>query len=129
MTPAPEAPRFKRPNPILAGLQGRCPNCGDGPMFAGFLRVSERCAHCGFDLKAADSCDGPAVFIILIVGFAATFGALFTQMTYSPPAWVSLIIWLPLAAIACLALLRPFKGVLVALQFHHRAGEARNDDA
>jgi uncharacterized protein (DUF983 family) len=118
----------RRPNPILAGLKGRCPNCGDGPMFSGYLRVADRCSACGFDLKAADSGDGPAVFIILIVGFIATFGALFMQMAYAPPPWVLLAIWLPTAAILCLALLRPFKGVLVALQFHHKAGEQRNDD-
>jgi uncharacterized protein (DUF983 family) len=117
-----------RPNPILAGLRGRCPNCGKGPLFAGFLRVAERCSACGFDLKKADSGDGPAVFIILIVGFLATFGALFTQMRFSPPPWVLLVTWLPITAIACLALMRPFKGVLVALQFHHRSGEQRNDD-
>jgi uncharacterized protein (DUF983 family) len=65
---------------------------------------------------------------MLIVGFIATFGALFTEMTYDPPIWLVLVIWLPLTVLMCLALLRPFKGVLVALQFHHRAGELRNDD-
>ena len=55
-------------NPIVAGLACRCPNCGEGPLFDGFLTVSKRCEACGFDLSAADSGDGPAVFIILIVG-------------------------------------------------------------
>ena len=120
--------RRPRPNPILAGLAGRCPNCGDGPMFSGFLRVAERCSACGFDLKKADSGDGPAVFIILVVGFIAVFGALFSEMALDLPPWILLLFWLPAAAVLCLALLRPFKGVLVALQFHHKAGELRNDD-
>ena len=118
----------QRPNPVLAGLRCRCPNCGRGPLFSGYLKVAETCRVCGFDLKAAESGDGPAVFIILIVGFLVGFAALFTEIAYSPPIWLHLVLWLPLALILCLALLRPFKGVMVALQFHHRAAEVRNDD-
>ena len=97
-------------------------------MFAGFLRIADRCSACGFDLKAADSGDGPAVFIILVVGFVAVFGALFSEMVFNLSPWIVVVTWLPIAAVLCLALLRPFKGVLVALQFHHKAGELRNDD-
>ena len=64
------------PNPVLAGLACRCPNCGEGPLFAGFLKVSPRCEACGLDLAKADSGDGPAVFVILIAGFVVAFGAL-----------------------------------------------------
>ena len=111
-------------NPILAGLACRCPNCGEGPLFEGFLRVSPRCEACGFDLKKVDTGEGPAVFVILIGGFAACFLALFVEVAFNPPVWVLLVVFLPLAAIICLALLRPFKGVLIALQFHHRASQA-----
>jgi uncharacterized protein (DUF983 family) len=45
-----------------------------------------------------------------------------------PPVWLHMIIWLPLTAILCLVLLRPFKGVMLALQFHHRASEAGGRD-
>lgn len=115
-------------NPVLAGLACRCPNCGKGPLFSGFLKVSERCEACGFDLKAADSGDGPAVFIILIVGTLMGFGALITEVAVHPPVWVHMVIWLPLTAILCVGLLRPFKGVMLALQFHHRASEAGGRD-
>lgn len=118
----------RRPNPILTGLRCRCPNCGRGPLFSGYLKVAPTCRACGFDLKAADSGDGPAVFIILIVGFLVGFAALWTEIAYSPPIWLHLALWLPLALILCLVLLPPFKGVLVALQFHHQASEVRNDD-
>ena len=114
-------------NPVLAGLACRCPNCGEGPLFQGFITVADRCEACGFDLKKADSGDGPAVFIILIVGFLVCFGMLFTEIAFHPPIWVHLVLWLPLTAILCLVLLRPFKGVLIALQFHHRAEEGRHD--
>ncbi|HWE47489.1 MAG TPA: DUF983 domain-containing protein [Caulobacteraceae bacterium] len=118
----------RRPNPVLAGLKGRCPNCGAASMFSGFLRIADRCPACGFDLRSADAGDGPAVFIILVAGFICAFGALFSEMAFNAPPWLLLLIWLPVSAVLCLALLRPFKGVLVALQFHHKAGELRNDD-
>jgi uncharacterized protein (DUF983 family) len=114
-------------NPVLAGLACRCPNCGKGPLFAGFLKVHDRCAVCGFDLAKTDSGDGPAVFIILIVGGLVCFAALYTEVAFKPPIWVSMVVW-PLVAVGLsVALLRPFKGVLVAMQFHNKASEARHD--
>jgi uncharacterized protein (DUF983 family) len=115
-------------NPIAAGIACRCPNCGEGHLFEGYLRVAPRCEACGFDLSAADSGDGPAVFIVLIVGMIVCFGALVTEVVAHPPVWVHLIIWLPLTAILVAVLMRPFKGVMLALQFHHKASEARHDD-
>jgi uncharacterized protein (DUF983 family) len=79
-------------------------------------------------LSAADSGDGPAVFIVLVVGVVVCFSALVTEIAFHPPVWVHLVIWLPLAAILVLALLRPFKGVMLAMQFHHKASEAGHDD-
>ena len=116
------------PNPFLTGLACRCPACGEGPLFDGYLKVAARCEACGFDLVKADSGDGPVVFIILIVGMIVVFGMLFTEFTVHPPIWVHLLVWLPLTVILSLALVRPFKGVLVAMQFANRASEARHDD-
>jgi uncharacterized protein (DUF983 family) len=112
------------PNPFLAGLMGRCPNCGEGPLFVGFLEVSPRCEACGFDLAKADSGDGPAVFVILIAGFIVAFAALITEIAVHPPVWVHLVLWLPATLILCLLLLRPTKGLLLASQFKNRASEA-----
>jgi uncharacterized protein (DUF983 family) len=114
-------------NPFLTGLACRCPNCAEGRLFEGFLRVAARCEACGQDLRAADSGDGPAVFIVLIVGMIACFGALVTEVAYHPPAWVHLVVWLPLTVILTAVLIRPFKGVMLAMQFHHKASEARRD--
>jgi uncharacterized protein (DUF983 family) len=119
----------RRPvNPVVAGLACRCPACGEGALFDGYLKVSRRCEACGLDLAAADSGDGPAVFIVLVVGVLVCFSALFTEIAFHPPVWVHLIIWLPLAAILTGVLLRPFKGVMLAMQFHHRASEAGHGD-
>jgi uncharacterized protein (DUF983 family) len=55
-------------SPFKAGLMGRCPRCGAGKLFTGFLQVAETCSHCGLELKVRDTGDGPAVFVALIVG-------------------------------------------------------------
>ena len=115
------------PNPFLAGLAGRCPNCGRGPLFEGFLKVSPVCRACGFDLSAADSGDGPVVFILLIVGMIVVFSMLIVEFKVHPPIWVHLVLWLPLTVILSLGAMRPFKGVLIAAQFHHKASEHRRD--
>jgi uncharacterized protein (DUF983 family) len=114
-------------HPLLAGVAGRCPSCGRGRLFAGFLKVAPRCDACGYDLSAADSGDGPAVFVIMVAGFIVAFAALFTEMAWSPPVWVHLVIWLPLTLVLCLALLRPFKGLMLAAQFANKASQARHD--
>ncbi|HTX49010.1 MAG TPA: DUF983 domain-containing protein [Caulobacteraceae bacterium] len=113
--------------PYLAGLAGRCPHCGKGPLFTGFLSVSPRCPVCGFDLAKADSGDGPAVFVIFIAGFVAAFGVMFTELFVRPPIWVEFV-WLPIAAALCLGLLRPMKGLMIAAQFANRASQAGRDD-
>ncbi|MBT9471181.1 MAG: DUF983 domain-containing protein [Pseudomonadota bacterium] len=115
------------PNPLLAGLRGRCPNCGEGRLFEGFLKVAPKCASCGYDLAKADSGDGPAVFVILIAGFFCAFLMLFTELKFSPPIWVHIVIFLPLTLGVCLGLLRPLKGVMLAAQFSNNASEARHD--
>jgi len=111
---------------LRAGLLCRCPNCGRGPLFSGFLAVADRCAVCGFDLKAADSGDGPAVFVTLIAGFLACFGLVIHEVVARPAWWVLLMIWPAVGLISCLSLLRPTKSLLIAMQFHHRAGEGRS---
>jgi uncharacterized protein (DUF983 family) len=114
------------PNPFLSGLAGRCPNCGEGRLFEGFLKVSPRCEACGFDLAKADSGDGPAVFVILIAGCLVAFAALFTEFAVHPPVWVHLLLWLPATLVLCLALLRPMKGLMLASQFKNNASESRH---
>lgn len=118
---------MNKPNALVAGALGRCPNCGEGRLFEGFLKVAPRCEACGYDLAKADSGDGPAVFVIMVAGFLVAFAALFTEFTVHPPIWVHLMLWLPLTLIVCVGLLRPFKGAMLAAQFMNKASEARND--
>lgn len=83
---------------------------------------------CGRHLAQVDSGDGPAVFVIMIVGFLVVFSALFTEIAVRPPIWVHLVVWLPLAAVLCLALLRPAKGLMIAAQLRNKAAQHRRDD-
>jgi len=118
---------MSRPNPLLAGAEGRCPNCGEGFLFDGFLKVATHCEACGYDLAKADSGDGPAVFVILIAGFIVAFSALITEVAVHPPVWLHLVLWLPATLIISVALLRPMKGLMLAAQFMNKASEARRD--
>ena len=113
-----------RIDPIRAGLLCRCPNCGKGPLYAGFLKVVERCAVCGFDFTRLNTGDGAAVFVMQIAGAPVVFGALFIQIAYNPPIWAMLVTALPLVAGLSLGLMRPGKGVMIALQMRNRAGQA-----
>lgn len=113
------------PSPALAGLKGRCPRCGEGPLFDGFLAPAPSCSRCGLDFAFIDSGDGPAVFIILVIGFVIVGGALVTEVVWQPPYWLHAVIWGPLAIILSLGLLRPAKGLLIGLQYAHKAEEGR----
>ena len=114
-------------SPYSTGMGGRCPRCGDGKLFKGFLTVAPSCDLCGLDYGFADSGDGPAVFVMLIAGFIVVGGALWFDFTYEPPMWVHLVVTLPLGALVCLAILRPLKGVLIALQYRNKAEQGRLD--
>jgi len=111
--------------PIGRGLRGRCPRCGEGRLFQGFLSLRPACERCGLDFSFADAGDGPAVFVILIGGFIVVFAALMTEIFFQPPYWLHAALWLPLILAVTLAPLRMIKGLLIALQYHHKAAEGR----
>jgi len=110
---------------LWAGITGHCPNCGRGKLFAGYLALASRCNVCGLDYDFADSGDGPAVFVILVTGSIVVGAALIVEVLYSPPYWVHALAWGSLSIILPLVLLRSFKGVLIALQFKHKAEEGK----
>jgi uncharacterized protein (DUF983 family) len=111
--------------PIARGVRCRCPRCGEGTLFHGFLSLRPACDRCGLDYKFADSGDGPAVFVILIGGAIVVAAALITEVVYQPPYWLHAVLWLPLILLVTLVPLRPLKGLLIALQYHHEAAEGR----
>jgi uncharacterized protein (DUF983 family) len=109
----------------LRGIACRCPRCGKGKLYAGFLTLRPRCESCELDFAFIDSGDGPAVFIIMIAGAIVVACALIVEVKYQPPFWVHAVLWLPLIAAATLLPLRSMKSLLIALQFHHNAAEGR----
>lgn len=92
-------------------------------MFKGYLKVAPTCAVCGLDLAFADSGDGPAIFVIFLVAPIIILLALVVGAVFNPPPLVHLMLWIPATLVLSLALLPPFKAVLVALQYRHDAHE------
>jgi uncharacterized protein (DUF983 family) len=112
-------------SPLSTGLAGRCPRCGQGKLFKGFITLADRCDRCALDYKFADAGDGPAIFVMLIAGFIIVGAALWLEVSYEPSIWVYVAVLLPLTLIVCLGMLRPLKGVLVALQYSNKAEQGR----
>lgn len=114
---------YPRLSSFRVGLAGRCPRCGEGRLFAGYLRVRESCAACGLDFRHHDSGDGPAALIILVLGFVVVGLAGWLEIKLQPPLWFHAILWIPAVLLGTLALLRPLKGWLIAQQYRHRSGD------
>lgn len=110
---------------VRRGLFCRCPRCGEGRMFAGFLTLRPACERCGLDYAFANSGDGPAVFVILLAGFVVVGSALAVEIAYQPPFWVHAALWVPLVVAVTVLPLRPMKALMIALQYHHKAAEGR----
>lgn len=72
--------------------------------------------------------DGAAIFVMQIAGGIVVFGALFVLVAYNPPIWAMLMVALPLVAGLSLGLMRPAKGVMIALQMRNKAAQVHNDD-
>jgi uncharacterized protein (DUF983 family) len=109
---------------LAAGLGCRCPRCGQGPLFAGgFLTVGERCPVCGLDYTRIDTGDGPAFFLICVLGVVVVPLALYVAMRYEMPLWVHGILWTAVVLGLTLGMIRPAKAYLVALQYRNRPGD------
>lgn len=114
-------------DPVRVGLSGRCPRCGEGKLFNGFLTLRERCGNCRLDYSFADAGDGPAVFVILIIGFVTVGLALWMEVTHAPPLWLHFLLWIPLTIVLSLAALRGLKGLLIVLQYRNKAASGQID--
>jgi uncharacterized protein (DUF983 family) len=112
-------------SPLKSGLLGRCPACGRASVFESFIVVREACPACGLRLRDFDLGDGATVLVILFAGALVTGLGFFAMFSLGWPDWLLLTVFLPLAALLCFGLLRPFKAMLLALIWHHKAGEGR----
>lgn len=111
--------------PAIAGIKGKCPRCGQGHLFQGFIKLRNACDQCGLNYDFADSGDGPAAFVILITGFIVVGLALWMEVTTNAPLWLHLVLWVPLTIILALTALRLIKGLLITYQYANKAAEGR----
>jgi uncharacterized protein (DUF983 family) len=112
---------------LSASLFRTCPRCGQGALFESYLKLRGACAVCGLDFAKADSGDGPAVFVIFLVGPIAAIFALWFQWTFAPSIWAFMGVLAALIMGLSLLLLPVLKAALVALQYRNHAGEGRVD--
>ncbi|MFS8038701.1 DUF983 domain-containing protein [Xanthobacter sp. AM11] len=112
-------------SPLSTGLRGRCPRCGEGHMFHGFLTLAPSCEVCGLDFSFADPADGPAFFVMCFACVPAVVFGIWLEVAFQAPYWVHLVTTLPLLLATCIPPLRPLKGWLVASQYFYRAEEGR----
>jgi uncharacterized protein (DUF983 family) len=116
------------PSPLAAAVRGICPRCGNAPLFRGLAGFQPKCRSCGLDFAGFNVGDGPAAFLIFIVGGLVVGLAIWVELRFSPPFWVHILLWLPLAAALTIGLLRLGKGLLLALEFQRGAREGRLRD-
>ena len=116
---------MKEPSPAEVALRGLCPRCGNRTLFAGIATFAPRCRACGLDFDGFNVGDGPAAFLIFIVGAIVVGGAVALELAAEPPIWLHVLIWFPLATALVVVLLRLAKGVLLALEYRHQAREGR----
>lgn len=110
---------------VLRGLACKCPRCGTGKLFRGFIDLRPSCENCGLDYTFIDTGDGPAIFLIMIAGAIVVGCALVVEIKYQPPFWLHAALWLPLILATTLLPMRSMKSLLIALQFHHKAAPGR----
>jgi uncharacterized protein (DUF983 family) len=109
---------------LEGALKGKCPRCGAGTLFKGWVTFASKCRSCGLDFDSFNVGDGPAAFLIFIVGTIVVVSALVVDAAYSPPWWVHLV-WIPVATALTLGGLRLSKAWLLTQEYRHRAREGR----
>jgi uncharacterized protein (DUF983 family) len=118
----------REPTAMKVAFSGACPRCGNITLFAGLATFAPRCRACSLDYSDFNVGDGPAAFLVLIVGGLIVGLAIALELAAEPPFWVHLLLWVPLATVAVIGSLRVAKGLLLALEYRHRAREGRIED-
>ena len=106
-----------------------CPRCGERTLFAGLTRFADKCSSCSLDYNRFNVGDGPAAFLTMIIGALVVIGALWLQLSFEPPWWLHVILWVPLTTIGVIYGLRLSKAWLLVAEFRQRAEEHRHEGA
>jgi uncharacterized protein (DUF983 family) len=112
-------------SPMETGIRGRCPRCGQGHLFNGFLTMRPSCEACGLDYSFADPADGPAFFVICFACVPSVFLGVWLEVQFQAAWWVHMLVTLPFMFLTCIPPLRPLKGWLVASQYFYKAEEGK----
>ena len=105
---------------VWRGAARRCPQCGRGALFDGYLKTAPACGACGLDLTGHRADDAPPYITIMIVGHAAIPLALAVKQLFDPPLGVQFAFWAPVMIAATAWLLPVSKGAMVGLQWANR---------
>ncbi|MGV6801522.1 MAG: DUF983 domain-containing protein [bacterium] len=112
-------------SPLTAGFGCKCPRCGQGDLYNGFLSLKKSCDNCQLDYSKADSGDGPAVFMLFIVGFVAVIVMFIARFAFYAPAWLALLFGILSMVFLIMTLMRPLKALMIAMQYQHKAIQDR----
>jgi uncharacterized protein (DUF983 family) len=116
---------YQAPETAQAALRGLCPRCGASGLFAGVIGFAPKCRTCALDYSQFNVGDGPAAFLIMIVGAIVTIAAITVELKFGPPFWVHILLWVPITGALVIGLLRIAKGALLVLEYRNRAREGR----
>ncbi len=117
-----------QPGIPTAALLGLCPRCGQKTLFGSLIQFASRCRSCGLDFASFNVGDGPAAFLTLIIGALVTALAIWLELSWHPPFWVHILLWVPLTSAAVIWGLRAGKAALLAAEFQQNAGEGKLKD-
>jgi uncharacterized protein (DUF983 family) len=116
---------------MLRGFRCRCPNCGEGKLFAGYLKSVDQCAACGETFTHHRADDLPPYLTVFIVGHIVVALFMASEEMIDVSMWTHLAIWVPTTLLLSLVLLRPLKGATIGLQWAirmHGFGHSENAD-
>jgi uncharacterized protein (DUF983 family) len=116
---------YQSPDTAQAALRGLCPRCGASGLFAGVIGFAPKCRNCALDYRQFNVGDGPAAFLIMIVGAIITIAAITIELKFGPPFWLHILLWMPITAVLVVGLLRIAKAALLVLEYRNRAREGR----
>ncbi len=116
---------WQSPALLQAAIRGLCPRCGAPKLFWGAVSFAPRCSGCALDLSKFNVGDGPAAFLIFIVGGLVMLGAILLELNAHPPIWVHILIWVPLTTGMTVGLLRVSKAALLVIEYRNQAREGR----